>query len=195
MGTPQGGWASPPGPRPWVWACSEARGRAQGAGAWRLEKGGLLPSRDSRGVCVCASVWVGGYVHICMHVCVHMCLCVCLHVCVARAGQLGASCPRTLWTLRAGGAGAPPRQAWDKTQRAHPCSGHPSPLQAEIRLEGTVGATETPSQGPPVQGLRCSRTPGQPRPSQGRAPHPKRLLLVQLYVLASSEAVEVGGGC
>ena len=193
MGTPQGGRASPPGPRPWMRACSTAGGRAQGAGAWHLEEGGLLPSQDSRGVCVCTLVC--GCVHICMHGCVHMCLCVCVRVCVAGAGQLGASCLRTLWMLGGGGAGPAPRQAWDKIQRAHPCSGHPSPLQAGIRLEGTAGATETPSQGPLVQGLWCSRTPGQPRPSQGRAPHPKRLLLLQLCVLASSRGVEGGGGC
>ena len=145
--------------------------RVQGPDIWR--RAGCSPARTP-GVCVCTCVWV--------------------RWCVAGAGQLGASCPRTLWMLGGGRAGPPPRQAWDKTQRAHPCSGHPSPLQAGIRLEGTAGATETPSQGPLVQGLRCSRTPGQPRPSQGRAPHPKRLLLLQLCVLASSRGVEGGGG-
>lgn len=172
--------------------------RGAGPGCRGLASGGgrAAPQPGLPGcVCVHTCVWVCGCVHICMHGCVHMCLCVCVRVCVAGAGQLGASCLRTLWMLGGGGAGPAPRQAWDKIQRAHPCSGHPSPLQAGIRLEGTAGATGTPSQGPLVQGLWCSRTPGQPRPSQGRAPHPKRLLLLQLCVLASSRGVEGGGGC
>lgn len=156
-----------------------ARGQAQDAGAWRLKEGGLLPSRDSQGVRVCVPVcgWVGVCTYVCM--CVPMCLCVCMRVWSRLASReppaLGLS---GCWWVEelvplAGRHGM-------KTQRAHPCSGHPSPFQAGIRLEGTAGATETPLTGPPTQGLRCSGSPGQPRPSQGKLPHPKRLLLVQL---------------
>ena len=131
-------------------------GRAQDAGAWRLKEGRLLPAgTPGVCVCVCACVCVGGCVHICMHVCAHV-LCVCMRVWSRLASReppaLGLS---GCWWVEelvplAGRHGM-------KTQRAHPCSGHPSPLQAGIRLEGTAGATETPSQGPP---RRDSGAPG-----------------------------------
>ena len=128
--------------------------------------------------CVCACVWVGGCVHICMHVCAHVFMRV--YACVVTAGQQGASCPRTLWMLVGRGAGPPRRQAWNEDPESTPLLRAPLTLPGWDQTGGHCRGHRDPLTGPPTQGLRCSGSPGQPRPSQGKLPHPKRLLLVQL---------------
>lgn len=171
MGTPQGGRAAPPGPRPWCGPAPRLGGRDQDAGAWRLKEGGLLPSRDSRGVRVYVCLCVGGWV--CAHT--YACVCPCVYVCVrsvVTASQLGASCPRTPWTLEGRGAGPRPRQAWNEDPESTPLLRAPLTPPGWDAAGGHCRGHRDPLTGPPHAGTLVLQEPRAASARPGRTTSP-----------------------